>query len=157
MRAWLSVSVSAGLGLLVFACATGNTSFSGTGLDEGDPDGGSTIVPKPKSDASTPPEADAAEPVDASVAAPDSAPPPVDSGPPTGSGDCVGQNSVQLMSTFDDACDNYYFNVGDSNPCTPGGNACAALDTSTLKFCCYKPLSGSYCDDDYGTPQCLPK
>ena len=112
MRAWLSVSVSAGLGLLVFACATGNTS----------------------------------------------SPPGVDSGPPTGSGDCVGQNSAQLGGTYDAACDAYYFNVGASHPCTPGGNACAALDTSTLKFCCYKPLPGLYCDEDYfGTPQCLPK
>ena len=161
MRAWLSLSVSAGLGLLVFACATGNTSFSGTGLDEGEPDS-ATVVPKPRSgsDASPSPipEEDSATPVDASVAVPDSAPPAIDSGPPTGSGDCVGQNSSQIGGTYDDACDAYYFNVGGSNPCTPGGSACAALNTSSLTFCCYKPLPGSYCEEDYfGTPQCLPK
>ena len=160
MRAWLSVSLSSGLALLVFACATGNTGFSGTGLDEGEPDGAPTLVPKPATkDASTPePVEDAAPPVDSSVAAPDSAPPKVDSGTPTGSGDCVGQNSSQLGGTYDDACDAYYFNVGISHPCTPGGNACAALNTSSLTFCCYKPLVGSYCAKDYfGTPQCLPK
>lgn len=159
MRAWLSISLGSGLALLLFACATGNTSFTGTGLDEGDPDG-ATLAPKPvKQDGSSPdPVEDAAPPVDSSVAAPDSAPPKPDSGPPTGSGDCVGQISSQLGGTYDDACDAYYFNTLKSNPCAPGGSACAALNTSSLTFCCYKPLPGSYCEQDYaGTPQCLPK
>ena len=147
-----------GLSLLVFACATGTANL-GAGLID-DEEGGTTVVPKtPAADASTPPH-------DAAPAADSSTPPkdggtiaPVDSGPPTGGGDCVGASSAQLATTYDEACDNYYFNsFGKANNCSPGGNACAALNTSSLTFCCFKPPAGSFCDDDYGgTPQCLPK
>ena len=168
MRPWLSFSLLTGSALLVSACATGTSSYIGAGLDEGEPDGAPEGAPAPAvvaepaapKDASAPePVKDAAPPpVDNSVDASDGAPPKVDSGPPVGTGDCVGQNSAQVMSTYDSACNAYYFNVGLSNPCAPGGNACAALDTPSLKFCCYKPKPGSSCDRNYlGIPQCLPK
>jgi len=167
MRPWLSFSLLTGYALLVFACANGTSSYIGAGLDEGAPDGASEGGPAvvaepaaPSKDASAPePVKDAAPaPVDSSVDASDGAPPKVDSGPPVGTGDCVGENSAQVMRTYDSACNAYYFNVGLSNPCVPGGNACAALDTPSGKFCCYKPKPGSSCYRDYfGTPQCLPK
>jgi len=159
MRAWLSLGASVGLSLLVFACATG-TSNLGALLPD-DEEGGTTVIPKtPAADASTA-GPDAARVADSSVSPPKDSGTvaPVDSGTPTSSADCVGANSAQLATTYDEACDNFYFNsLGDSNPCTPGGNACAALNTPSLTFCCFKPPAGSYCADDYsGVPQCLPK
>ena len=94
MRAWLSISLGSGLALLLFACATGNTSFTGTGLDEGDPDG-ATLAPKPvKQDGSSPdPVEDAAPPVDSSVAAPYSAPPSPTAARPPAAATALGRSA----------------------------------------------------------------
>jgi hypothetical protein len=153
------LSVVAGAGCLVVACATGSTNGV---LDDGSTDGGpSGYLPAAGKDAAArdaqpPPQAADA----ATVATPDAGKDAavVDSGPPPGGGDCVGTMSAQLSSTYDDACDNYYFNVGTDNACSPGGTSCAALDTATLTFCCYKPPVGSNCWFDYfAQPQCIPK
>jgi hypothetical protein len=154
--------LAAGAGCLVLACATGTTNGV---LDDGTADSGPSGYlpsaagkdaaarpaqqpPQDIPDATTPATPDAGK--DAAV---------VDSGTTTpGAGDCVGTNSAQLASTYDDACDNYFFNVGTSNPCNPGGTSCAALDTATLKFCCYKPPVASNCWFDYlAKAQCVPK
>ena len=79
-----------------------------------------------------------------------------------GAGDCTGttiQDPSFSGETYDDACDAYYMNTGGANPCTPGGNDCDAVGASNgLTMCCFKPKSGSFCDQDYsGAPQCVPK
>jgi hypothetical protein len=157
MRLGLPVWIlAAGAASLAFACANGTTNLY---LDEGDLDAGQTNLPERDSGTTKPPSV--APETDASSSTPDSGKDAgVDSAttPPTSSRDCVGTVSAQLASTYDDACDNYYFNtLGDSNPCTLGSTTCAALDTAQYTFCCFKPQPGSYCDLDYGTPQCLPK
>jgi hypothetical protein len=96
---------------------------------------------------------------DASTTTPDSGKDAgVDSAVSSTNDDCVGTQSAQIGSSYDEACDNYWFNtLGESNPCTPGGKTCAPLDTASMKFCCYKPPPGTLCALDYNTPQCLPK
>jgi hypothetical protein len=163
----LAAAASAGLGL---ACANGNPSLSfvdGTdGTGDSEDSGPGTGLPPSGGDAAAPPgmdTPDAAATGDDAATAVDAGKDAavVDSGttmPPPGAGDCVGTQSAQLSSSYDDACDNYFFNVGASNPCTVGGSSCAALDSATLTFCCYKPPSGSNCSLDYaGQPQCIPK
>jgi hypothetical protein len=144
----------------VFACANGTTpvGFDGTAVDPNE----AYLPPSSSGDSSTkaPPPPSEKSP---DAATPDSGKPiPVDAGdsgaPPTGSGDCVGTMSAQLSASYDEACDAFFWNTfGDSNPCNPGGTSCAALDTPSLKFCCYNPPAGSDCDFDYGAPQCIPR
>jgi hypothetical protein len=166
MRLGITLFTIAFGGCLAIACATGTTPLT---LDDGTgvPDGGISIPPTTGQDSSTtdPPD----PPVDAATG--DSATiqdagkdvaVPTDGGTTTGGGgNCVGTVSAQITppTTYDVACDNFYFNsLGDSNDCTPGPGSCAGLDTPTLKFCCYKPPAGSDCWFDYfATPQCLPK
>jgi hypothetical protein len=116
-------------------------------------------------DASVVPDAlsDASVDADVSSLRPDGPPTGFDGGPGYGSGrgDCDGDWSHQLGSKYDDECDGYAYWAGarpGGNPCTPGGNACAAMDgTEGFTFCCFIPPQPSYCRTDYGgTPQCVP-
>jgi hypothetical protein len=85
-----------------------------------------------------------------------------------GGGDtCTGTTSSQLTKkgkpeTYDDVCDGYWLTdfTDTGNPCTPGGNDCAALngEQGFSPFCCFVPPPGSLCDLDYNsTPQCVPQ
>ncbi|MGH7285370.1 MAG: hypothetical protein ACRELY_27935 [Polyangiaceae bacterium] len=155
-----------GLLFCVGACATGTVSSTGGGTggdgDKTDDAGGSSSSYGGDSGAGR--EAGPIHPIDDSgttTPIDSGSSPPIDSGtPPTGD-NCVGTESSQLGDTYDDACDNYYFNTGgESNNCRSGKTDCASLDgTSGFdKFCCYVPPSGSFCDDDYAsTPQCIPQ
>ena len=85
---------------------------------------------------------------------------PVDSGTTTGTGaDCSGTTSDQLGIKYSKACDNWYLNGGDSNPCTPGAGDCTTDPSgSGFTMCCYTPSSSSYCYGDFGgTSQCVPQ
>jgi hypothetical protein len=163
------------LPVLALACANG-TDLSGI-VPEGADSGPSVNDQSPGEDSGSPyvtydaGARDSSQPVhdsaaaDTSITKPDSAQSPIDSAvpdtsqPPTG-GDCIGTQSTLLSIPYDQACDNYFlnpFNAGP-NPCRVGGNDCAALNGGGFTFCCFKPRSGSYCDQDYnGVPQCLPK
>ncbi|MDB4943397.1 MAG: hypothetical protein JWP97_2931 [Labilithrix sp.] len=161
MRALLSVGLAAGLAATFFACAEGTSGYIDDGA-EGAADAGRPLFAPPDA---APSDEDAATGTkkDSGTTPKDSGTTPKDSGttpPPTGANDCTGATSSQLGDTYENACDNYYFNSGGAGePCAPGGNDCAALNTSSLTFCCYKPLPTSgYCYDDYGgQAQCLPK
>jgi hypothetical protein len=162
----LAVSVAA------FSCATGNAP---TDLGPGDAevDAGATTPAtidsgEPKTDSggsNTPNDGgrpDVARPDAAVVDAPpppqDSAPPDAEPPPPAGD-DCVGTQGQQLGEPLDDECDNYFFSTFGlgANNCRPGKTDCKALN-GLFTFCCYKPPSGSNCDQDYlSTPQCVPK
>lgn len=86
-----------------------------------------------------------------------------DGGTTTGRTDlCTGSVSQQLSpSTYDDLCDNYYFNTfGQGKPCGATGASCASYAGSDgiAQYCCFISPPGSFCRLDYGnTPQCLPK
>ena len=74
--------------------------------------------------------------------------------------DCVGTTSTQLDGeSYTSACDAFYQNVGDSNPCTPGGNDCDSLNGTggIATYCCFNPKTSSNCYKDYGGAQCVPQ
>jgi hypothetical protein len=179
------VTLAAGLGALLLACATGavidpldlgdqggdagdgndpgTLTDAANGNDTGGPSYGSNDAGR-SADTSVPDTAspDTGGAVDSAV---DSAPPPPPPPPPPTGLDCSGTYSSQVNNfglpvTYNSACDNFFQNGGGANTCTPGGNDCAALNGQGgyNPFCCFKPSTGSSCYSDYGgKAQCIPQ
>lgn len=163
MRSRRVLLVFVGAVVSLAACATGAVGTSGGGVSGNGSDasvvdsGGSYGDPGEDSGTvRTHPDSGGITPIEDSGPPP----PPIDSGTHGGTGvDCTGTTSDQLGIKYSKACDNWYLNGGDSNPCTPGGGECTTDPSgSGFTMCCYTPSSSSYCYDDFGgTSQCVPQ
>ncbi|MEO7113105.1 MAG: hypothetical protein ABI183_21885 [Polyangiaceae bacterium] len=129
---------------------SGTSPFTGYGdSGTGTQDGGYT--PPPKTDSGT------VTPIDSGTVT------PIDSGttlPPTL---CTGQTSSHSVPStggdkdYDIWCDYDSF-YGDPLPCTDNSDCSGNYTASYEPECCYKPVSGGYCEGDFkGKSQCVPK
>lgn len=166
------VALAVIVSVLEVACATGTapetgggTGGTGTGSDDsgtssplngygdggtGAQDGGYTTPPKTDSGTVTPIDSGTVTAIDSGTTTP-----PVTL--------CTGETSSHSVPStggdkdYDIWCD-YDHYYGDPLPCTDNSDCTGNYTASYEPECCYKPVSGGYCQGDFkGKYQCVPQ